>query len=200
MNKKIFATIMAGTMVLGMTACDNKPATVVTETTTEVTETTPAETTTEETTAIEITPEMQQLSAGMVYDGLSDVDFGNAVFETETGDDGVAYVVGYPKYAEGQDVVITFKCSDFLNLHRTYKYALDMGIDLGQAVGLWEMTGGEDIQYDITNIADKCTLTNADGVYTLTVPAEYITRNYGFQVNLDAGDGKGFCILFCCVA
>lgn len=192
------ATALIGAMVFGVTACGQPtPTTVTTEPTTTVTETettpsesetTPSETTTTETTATEFTPEMKQECAGMFYDGLSEVDFGNAVFEV-----GMA-----PKYAEGQDVVITFKCSDTLTLQNSFKYALDMNVDLGTAIAMWDMAGGENLEIDITEISKKCTLTSADGVYTLTVPAEYITNNYGFQINIGTDNDKGFGVRFVC--
>ena len=72
MKKTIMATLMAGTMVLGMTACGTKPTETTvaptSETTVETTEATPAETTTVETTA-ETTSEEPE--ATYIVDGMS---------------------------------------------------------------------------------------------------------------------------------
>lgn len=77
MKKTIIATLMAGTMVLGMTACGTKPTETTvaptSETTVETTEATPAETTPAETTPVETPAETtsEEPEATYVVDGMS---------------------------------------------------------------------------------------------------------------------------------
>ena len=199
MKKTIIATILTGAMVLGMTACGTNPTettatptepttvestteATTSETTAETTETT-QETTKETTKAIAFTPEQ---ALGLNPDtGITEINIGDATIETQNFD-GVEYPMA-PNYVEGQDIVITFKCDADLKLTRAFKYSPDIGFPIDEAILMWEITDGRDITFDMSKIIDNCTLTNADGVYTFTIPAEFVNSNYYFYVEFDNG-------------
>lgn len=92
-----------------------------------------------------------------------------------------------PNYVAGQNIVITFKSDADLKLTRVFKYSPDIGISINEAILMWDTTDGRDITFDMSKIIDNCTLTNADGVYTFTIPAEFVTSNYYFYVEFDNG-------------
>lgn len=92
-----------------------------------------------------------------------------------------------PNYVAGQNIVITFKSDADLKLTRAFKYSPDIGISINEAILMWDTTDGRDITFDMSKIIDNCTLTNADGVYTFTIPAEFVTSNYYFYVEFDNG-------------
>ena len=185
---KIMATILAGVMALGMTACGSKP----TETTTAPTEPSTVESTTEATTS-ETTEETTKANAftpeqalGLPPNtGITEINIGDATIETQDFD-GVEWPMA-PNFVAGQDIVITFKSDADLKLTRAFKYSPDIGISIDIAIIKWETTDGRDITFDMSKIIDNCTLTNADGVYTFTIPAEFVTSNYYFYVEFDNG-------------
>ena len=185
---KIIATILAGIMALGMTACGSKP-TETTATPTEpstvesTTEATTSETTEETTKANAFTPEQ---ALGLPPNtGITEINIGNATIETQNFD-GVECPMA-PNYVAGQDIVITFKSDADLKITRAFKYSPDIGISIDIAIIKWETTDGRDITFDMSKIIDNCTLTNADGVYTFTIPAEFVNSNYYFYVEFDNG-------------
>ena len=188
---KIMATILAGVMALGMTACGSKP----TETTTAPTEPSTVESTTEATTS-ETTVETTETTEANAFTpeqalglppntGITEINIGDATIETQDFD-GVEWPMS-PNFAAGQDIVITFKSDADLKLTRAFKYSPDIGLPISDAILMWDTTDGRDITFDMSKIIDNCTLTNADGVYTFTIPAEFVTSNYYFYVEFDNG-------------
>lgn len=188
---KIMATILAGVMALGMTACGSKP----TETTATPTEPSTVESTTEATTS-ETTVETTETTEANAFTpeqalglnpntGITEINIGNATIETQNFD-GVECPKA-PNYVAGQNIVITFKSDANLKLTRAFKYSPDIGISINEAILMWDTTDGRDITFDMSKIIDNCTLTNADGVYTFTIPAEFVTSNYYFYVEFDNG-------------
>ena len=162
MNKKFLATIMAGAMVLGMTACGTKPTettvaptttTTVEETTVETTaETTPAETTTAETTVAQ--PEYPAVSFSGSGAGLvTNVQATNITYEEVDmgeyyGDPSLAGMVAPVYKAQAnQDIVITFMSNEALSIR---------SLDKTQS---------------LDTILNGCTLTQDGNTYTLTIPA-----------------------------
>ena len=189
---KIMATILAGVMALGMTACGSKP----TETTVTSTEPSTVESTTEATTSettVETTEATTEANAFTPEQALglppntriTEINIGDATIETQNFD-GVEYPMA-PNFVAGQDIVITFKSDADLKLTRAFKYSPDIGISISDAILMWDTTDGRDITFDMSKIIDNCTLTNADGIYTLTIPAEFVTSNYYFYVEFDNG-------------
>ena len=189
---KIMATILAGVMALGMTACGSKP----TETTVTSTEPSTVESTTEATTSettVETTEATTEANAFTPEQALglppntriTEINIGDVTIETQNFD-GVEYPMA-PNFVAGQDIVITFKSDADLKLTRAFKYSPDIGISISDAILMWDTTDGRDITFDMSKIIDNCTLTNADGIYTLTIPAEFVTSNYYFYVEFDNG-------------
>jgi len=192
---KIMATILAGVMALGMTACGSKP----TETTTAPTEPSTVESTTEATTSettVETTETTEATTEANAFTpeqalglppntGITEINIGDATIETQDFD-GVEWPMA-PNFVAGQDIVITFKSDADLKLTRAFKYSPDIGMSIDIAIIKWETFDGRDVTFDMSKIIDNCTLTNADGVYTFTIPAEFVTSNYYFYVEFDNG-------------
>lgn len=193
---KIMATVLAGVMTLGMTACGSKPTettatptepsvveSTTEATTSETTEATTVETTEATTTANAFTPEQ---ALGLPPNtGISEINIGDATIETQDFD-GVEYPMA-PNFVAGQDIVITFKSDADLKITRAFKYSPDIGMSISDAIIMWDTYDGRNITFDMSKIIDNCTLTNADGVYTFTIPAEFVTSNYYFYVEFDNG-------------
>lgn len=161
MKKTLIATLMAGTMVLGMTACDTKPTettvaptttTTVEETTVETTpaETTPAETTTAETTPTQ--PEFPAVSFSGGTDLITNIQATNITYEEVDmgeyyGDPSLAGMTAPVYRAQAnQDIVITFMSNE--------------------AFTLWTVDTTQSFK-----VKDGCTLTKDGDTYTLTIPA-----------------------------
>lgn len=189
--RMLTATALIGAMVFGVTACGQpKPTTVTTEPTTTVTETettpsesetTPSETTVETTKESPFTPEQ---ALGLTPDaGLTEINLGDATLKTQEFD-GVEVPMA-PNYTAGKDIVITFKSDAEMTITRAFKYSPDIGISINEAIPMWEVSDGKDITFDMSKIVSNVTLTNADGVYTLTIPAECVTSNYFFYIELN---------------
>ena len=162
MKKSVLATIMAGTMVLGMTACGTKP----TETTAEPTTTTTAQETTAETTTEETTEETTAASeypvlslSGGGRDLITDVKVTNITYRVVNVDDyydastaeslkslGITETPVYEAKAD-QDIVITFNCNE------------------GLVIGSLDDTQS-------LKVKDGCTLTREGNAYTLNIPAK----------------------------
>ena len=170
MKKTIIAALMAGTMVLGMTACGTKPAettvaptttTTVEETTVETTtETTPAETTTAETTPAQ--PEIPAVSFSGGTDLITNVQATNITFEEVDmgeyyGDPSLAGMIAPVYRAQAnQDIVINFMSNE--------------------AFTLWTVDTTQSCK-----VKDGCTLTKDGNTYTLTIPANtFSTGNICF--------------------
>lgn len=192
---KIMATVLAGVMALGMTACGTKPtettvaptSEVTTESTTEATPVETTEATTVETTAETSAPAQQfspEQCLGLTPEaGFTDIDLGGATIETKDYN-GVEAPLA-PNYVAGQDIVITFKSDADLTITRAFKYAPDVNIQDG--ILQWEMMDGRDITIDMAKIVSDVTLTQTDGVYTLTIPAGVVTSDYMFYVEFSNG-------------
>ena len=150
MKKTIIATLMAGTMVLGMTACGTKP----TETTVAPTTTTTVEETTVETTA-ETTPAQSETPAISFSGGtglITNVQATNITYEEVDmgeyyGDPSLAGMTAPVYRAQAnQDIVITFMSNE--------------------AFTLWTVDTTQSCK-----VKDGCTLTKDGNTYTLTIPA-----------------------------
>lgn len=182
---KIMTTVLAGVMALGMTACGTKPtettvaptSEVTTESTTEATPVETTEATTVETTAETSAPAQQfspEQHGDVICDGVeaSEFNFGPATFDTYEWE-GVTYADS-PNYEAGKDIVVTFKCD------------ADLTVDYVAKV----IEGGDITQKDnpdndeATTITPDTTLTQADGVYTLTISANQVTANNFYYVLL----------------
>lgn len=189
--RMLTATALIGAMVFGVTACGQpKPTTVTTEPTTTVTETettpsesetTPSETTTEatkETTCPFSNDEFAGFSVAGA--GLSSFEWNGASLEVGE-DNGMTYPKK-PNYAEGQDIVFTFTSTSNVTLDSVAKITsatMNAGVD---ELKVWSscQAGGEAIE-GVTNIKENCTMTNANGVYTVTIPASVVENgNYYF--------------------
>ena len=189
---KIMATVLAGVMALGMTACGTKPTETTVAPTAEFTtesstEATPVETTEATTvaTTTESTAPAQQFSpeqhGDVICQGVeaSEFDFGPATFDTYEWE-GVTYA-DYPNYEAGKDIVVKFKCDSELTIDYVAKV----------------VEGGDIMQKDnpdndeATTITPDTTLTQADGVYTLTISANQVTANNVYYVVLkDANNNR----------
>ena len=189
---KIMATVLAGVMALGMTACGTKPtettvaptSEVTTESTTEATPVETTEATTVETTAETSAPAQQfspEQHGDVICQGVeaSEFNFGSATFDTYEWE-GVTYA-DYPNYEAGKDIVVKFKCD------------ADLTVDYVAKV----IEGGDIMQKDnpdndeATTITPDTTLTQADGVYTLTISANQVTANNVYYVVLkDANNNR----------
>lgn len=150
MKKTIIATLMAGTMVLGMTACGTK----LTETTVAPTTTTTVEETTVETTA-ETTPAQSETPAISFSGGtglITNVQATNITYEEVDmgeyyGDPSLAGMTAPVYRAQAnQDIVITFMSNE--------------------AFTLWTVDTTQSCK-----VKDGCTLTKDGNTYTLTIPA-----------------------------
>lgn len=189
---KIMTTVLAGVMTLGMTACGTKPTETtatptelsVVESTTEATTSETTEATTVETTAETSAPAQQfspEQHGDVICQGVeaSEFNFGPATFDTYEWE-GVTYA-DYPNYEAGKDIVVTFKCDTDLTIEYVAKV----------------VEGGDIRQKDnpdndeATTITSDTTLTQADGVYTLTISANRVTANNVYYVVLkDANDNR----------
>ena len=150
MKKTIIATLMAGTMVLGMTACGTKP----TETTVAPTTTTTVEETTVGTTA-ETTPAQSETPAISFSGGtdlITNVQATNITYEEVDmgeyyGDPSLAGMTAPVYRAQAnQDIVITFMSNE--------------------AFTLWTVDTAQSCK-----VKDGCTFTKDGNTYTLTIPA-----------------------------
>ena len=175
MKKTFLATIIAGTMALGITACEIKPTetTVVptSDTTVETTEATPAETTEEESETEEtFTPEehAQVVCSGDLQ--ATEFDFGDAVFETYEWE-GTVYPDS-PNYEAGKDIVISFKCHSDLTIDHIAKV-----VEGGDVRQMDNPDSDEAVRIDL-----DVSFEQADGVYTLTIPSDLVTSNNFYDI------------------
>lgn len=189
---KIMTTVLAGVMALGMTACGTKPTETtatptelsVVESTTEATTSETTEATTVETTAETSAPAQQfspEQHGDVICQGVeaSEFNFGTATFDTYEWE-GITYAE-FPNYEAGKDIVVNFKCDADLTIEYVAKV----------------VEGGDIRQKDnpdndeATTITSDTTLTQADGVYTLTISANQVTANNVYYVVLkDANDNR----------
>lgn len=199
--KKITAAVMAGAMVLGLTACGAKetdPMDTFAENTIAetITEATTTEATTEESVAPTFTPEQHAQLICWEKDNnnadfAGDFDFGsNASFEI-LNFDGVDWPA-YPNYPAGEDIVITFKSDKDLKWGKILKFGsgVDLSIDIfredADIINIASDHASHEATTDewtyTTNINEF--VTCSDGVYTITIPAEYVTPEYDFYIKL----------------
>lgn len=178
MKKTIIATLMAGTMVLGMTACGTKPAETTVSPTTTTTVETSAETTPAETTA-ETTPTEPEHPA-LVFTGpvedrkmITNIQVTNITYRLVDGkefygDDPAFEGQKVPVYEAQakQDTVITFTCDEALVLRCV----------------------------DTSNISDKvrdgCTLKNDGNTYTITILANTFSAGDNCWIGLQTEDAE----------
>ena len=183
MKKTIIATLMAGTMVLGMTSCGTKPTettvaptitTTAEETTVETTaETTPAETTADTTLAEPEHPAL--VFTGTIEDRkmITNIQVTNITYRLVDGkefygDDPAFEGQKVPVYEAQakQDTVITFTCDEALVL----------------------------MCVDTSNISDKvrdgCTLKKDGNTYTITIPANTFSAGDNCWIRLQTEDAK----------
>ena len=192
--RMLTATALIGAMVFGVTACGQPiPTTVTTEPTTTVTETettpsesetTPSETSeaTKETT-VEATacPFANDDFAGVSAEsGMSGFDWKDASLEVAE-DNGMSFPKK-PNYKAGQDIVFTFASTATITLDSVARITSDtMNAGINEMAVWASCQAGGTAMEGVTNIKDGCTLINADGVYTLTIPANAVeTGNYYF--------------------
>ena len=186
MKKTIIATLMAGTMVLGMTACGTKPTettvaptttTTVEETTVETTaETTPAETTTAETTVANTNPQFpittQTSDGDKTAEFITNINVTNITpVEHNMGeyynDPSLANETGIVWEAQaGQDVVITFNSDKELTL------------DFAE------------VDWHENTYTGKAVLTKDGNTYTLTIPANTVPAGNHFFIQFLATEGE----------
>lgn len=199
---------MAGAMFMALTACGAKTDETTVETPREAppTEETTTETTTEATTeesVVTFTPEehAQLFLFGKDYresDFATDFDFGNASYETFNFD-GVDWPA-YPNYPAGEDIVITFKS----DMDLKWGSIMKMGPDVTLPDDLF--IEGADITYIACDHAthnantDEWTYTTnineyvtcSEGVYTITIPAEYVVSEYTYKICLATEQTSGW--------
>jgi len=176
MKKSVLATIMAGTMVLGMTACGTKP----TETTAEPTTTTTAQETTAETTTAETTeettaaqPERPALAfAGPDRNMVTNIQVTNITHREVDGkeyfgDDPAFEGLTVPVYEAkaDQDIVITFDCNESLVLRQVDNSYSD-------------------------KVKDGCTLAKDGNTYTLTILANTFSAGDTCIIMLQTEDAE----------
>ena len=139
----------------------------------------------------------------------TDFDFGsNVSLELWTDEDGYSWPT-YPNYPAGEDIVITFKCDEDLDWGTIMRYAdgvdptfavFDENADLiciaqttaNHTSGIevdGEVVEEESMTYEC-NISDY--LTNNNGTYTLTIPAEYVVPGYIFSIHLSTEQTSGW--------
>lgn len=184
---KIMATILAGVMALGMTACGTKPtettvaptSEVTTESTTEATPVETTEATTVETTTEATAPEFapEEYAFVMKSDGVEASDFTFVDASYTTKEDGS---LAFPTFTAGQNIVISFKCD------KEFKFG-----EVTRAPEQMDSPDYEVVYIAKTNKVDgvssstiaEC-LTYVDGTYTLTIPAEYAVAGNVFSIRL----------------
>ena len=199
---------MAGAMVMALTACGAKTDETTVETPREAppTEETTTETTTEATTeesVVTFTPEEHAQLVMFTKDNsdsdfATDFDFGNASYEVFNFD-GFDWP-GYPNYPVGEDIVITFKSDKDLKWGSIIKYGpdVDLSIDIFRedaditylAYDKAAHNANTDEWTYTTNINEF--VTCSDGVYTLTIPAEYVESEYAYKITLATDQASGW--------
>ena len=184
---KIMATVLAGVMALGMTACGTKPtettvtptSEVTTESTTEATPVETTEATTVETTAESTAPEFapEEYAFVMKSDGVevSDFTFVDASYTTK--EDGS---LAFPTFTAGQNIVISFKCDKEFKFGEITRTPEQMDSPDFEVVYIAKTNKVDGVSS--STIAD-C-LTYVDGTYTLTIPAEYAVAGNVFSIRL----------------
>lgn len=188
--KKLIATALTGVMIFGVCACGKTDpvATEASATTTEATTTTTtSETTVETTTETTANPFTNDDYAlfGNLDSGFSDFDWHDASLEVaEDPEIGVSYPKR-PNYAAGQDAVFSFKCTGGVYFGCAAKITPAAANAGYQDIDIYAscMPTGTPID-GITNILDDCTLTEADGVYTVTIPGSLVETGHSYFIML----------------
>ena len=139
----------------------------------------------------------------------TDFDLGsNASLELWTDENGFEWPT-YPNYTAGEDIVITFKCDEELDWGTIMRYPegadptfimFDENADLTYIASTSAThTSGIEIDGEVVdeesmtytcNISDY--LTNNNGTYTLTIPAEYVVPGYIFSIHLSTEQTSGW--------
>ena len=111
------------------------------------------------------TPKQHAGLYGLIDDKLF-TDFVFVDAEYPVSNDGHRYKPEIPRVKTNQDIVITFKCKENLELNDIY--LTKPGSDIG----------------DEENIATSCVFKQENGVYTITIPAEYARSGNSFMCSL----------------
>lgn len=199
--KRITAAFMAGAMVLGLTACGAKetdPMDTFAENT--IAETITEATTTEATTEESVVPTFMPEQHAQLHcwdkdrneaDFASDFDFGSNASYEFFNFDGVDWPM-YPNYPAGEDIVITFKSDKDFKFGQILKFGsgVDLSIDIFREDADIIYIASDHASHEATT--DEWTYTTninefvtcSDGVYTITIPADYVTPEYDFYIKL----------------
>lgn len=197
MKRRMIATFVAAVML--MSGCSNvgqtavsagttAPETTTEETTEETITTTTAAPTTTETTMPSFSAEQH---AGIFGDWGTDFDFGsNAKFQTAYDKESKNTYPQYPNYAPGETVTITFKSEKKLELGCIVKVddKVTGEMDLSMIAVYGQNPGMK--KDGITPLQKKCTFSEKDGIYTVTIPGKLIESNRFYLISLIENKSK----------
>lgn len=191
MKKQLMALMLVSTVIFSACSSKTENTTAGAQATTTATTTTEAPTTTTEPTM----PSDADVYADVSYNDAqskeikafaSDFKFLDAVFYKDNND-----VYFRPNFPVGKDIQITFKCDK--ELTAKYIYMFPYGEDFYSEKRVFIF----DRDSDTENMAQY--LSSKDGIYTLTIPANYVKQDNVYNVVLNTKENETLFFSVSCI-